>query len=196
MAVERRARRWCDGQLPSDCDLGLLWTNPLAQSLAPCLERGLSLDACHQPRRAAFVRNGHHAWRCVPVGRFLRIGSAEGSDPDRRPSGREWIAASCLTRRTNEPPTPVPTTKPNVLSRPRTCPSICRRTTISLWRAMRRPRCSWALSVFTFHFPVPAHPDHLGKTTRFILIGFHRANRKRRMGLSRIHTHHRHAQPT
>jgi hypothetical protein len=28
-----------DGQLPRDCDLGLLCTNPLAQSLAPFLER-------------------------------------------------------------------------------------------------------------------------------------------------------------
>jgi hypothetical protein len=26
------------------------------------------------------------------------------------------------------------------------------------------------------HFSVPAHPDHLGKTTRVILIGLHRAN--------------------
>jgi hypothetical protein len=37
-----------DGQVPRDCDLGILWTNPLAQSLASCLERGPSLDACHQ----------------------------------------------------------------------------------------------------------------------------------------------------
>jgi len=30
--------------------LGLLWTNPLAQSLAPCLLRGSSLDPCHLAR--------------------------------------------------------------------------------------------------------------------------------------------------